>query len=76
MNDGRADDVQDVRERALDYGIRAGRIVSQPFLRSATSIRANCAEAPSGETRELVAIITTTIVNAKREGQRTAREPQ
>jgi four helix bundle protein len=52
----------DIAERTLDYGVRAvklfralrggaARIVGRQYLRSATSVAANVAEAQSGETR-------------------------
>ena len=56
---------QDIRERAMEYSLRAirvyrylleqredvGRIIGRQFLRSATSIGANLVEAQSGESR-------------------------
>ena len=56
---------RDIDERALEYGVRAvklfqylqgqrdsaGWVIGKQFLRSATSIGANLAEAKSGETR-------------------------
>jgi four helix bundle protein len=55
----------DIRERAMDYALRAirvyrhlneqredvGRLIGKQFLRSATSIGANLVEAQSGESR-------------------------
>ena len=57
--------VPDIQERTLDYGVRAvrlyqalqsdrsgaGRVIARQYLRSATSIGANVAEAQGGETR-------------------------
>jgi four helix bundle protein len=56
---------RDIRDRAMEYGLRAirvyrhllksredvGRIIGRQFLRSATSIGANLVEAQSGESR-------------------------
>ena len=56
---------RDIGERTLDYGVRAvglfralarkgsgaGRVIAGQYLRAATSIGANVAEAQSGETR-------------------------
>jgi four helix bundle protein len=62
----RAHAPQEIGERTLDYGVRAirlfralqarpdrsGRIIGRQFLRAATSIGANVAEARSGESRK------------------------
>ncbi len=56
---------QDIRERTLDYGLRAvrlyralrkgsdgaGRVIATQFLRAATSVGANVAESQSAESR-------------------------
>jgi four helix bundle protein len=61
----RATKVVDIRERAMDYGLRAiklfqflnkkadgaAKILARQYLRSATSVGANLVEAQSGESR-------------------------